>query len=1163
MKFVQSHLLFSATDLSNFLACPHLTRLSRAVALGEEGPPRKFDDPGLEVLQKRGEEHERAYLERLKAAGKTVVEVPEPSRESGLGYAERWERYAAATLEAMRSGADVLFQAGLCDGTWLGKADFLVRVEEPSGLGAWSYEVVDTKLAREAKGGALLQVLLYAGLLEKAQGRRPRHVHLALGGPEAREAVFRVAEYDAYFRSIRDRFLAHVGGAGSGALPVAPDPVEHCDICAWRVRCKGERRSVDHLSLVAGIHGRHRDALRGRGIDTMASLAGTALPLDPPLEGAGESAVERVRDQARIQVEGRRRDETIHELLEPVVAGEGLAALPEPSPGDLFFDIEGDRFAFVHGLEYLLGWVDDDGAYSALRALDRDAERAAFESFVDMLMARWERWPELHVYHYNHYETTALKKLAGLHGTRETEVDRLLRGEVFVDLYRVVRQGLRASVEKYSIKDLEPLYGLEREVALREAGSALAHFEAWLELGQGSVDGDEAAEALLEQVVGYNRDDCVSTLRLRDWLESQRLELERRTGEAVPRPEPGDGAASENVAEEDEEVARLVAGLTANVPGEEAERTPEEHGRWLLAQTLGFHRREDRSFWWQYFEWLGMSAEDLLDDSSALGGLVYEGVVEEVKQSRVHRYRFPVQEHRIKRGRKSKDPATQGGVGEVIRIDDSKRFIDIKRGKTNDAPHPEALIPHEYFDPEEQQKSLRRLADVVCDEGLGDGSSRRAASDLLLRRPPRCGQEPGSALAGDEEESLDAARRLALSLDRSVLPVQGPPGSGKTYTGARMILALLAAGKRVGITATSHKVITNLLDAVCEAADQAEARGEPVSLRGIQKASGGGCGDGRIEAAGDNESVFDALADGAANLAAGTAWLWSREDAAGSVDVLFVDEAGQFSLANALAVSQAGASLVLLGDPAQLEQPQQSTHPPGSDASALDHLLAGATTMPSERGLFLARTWRLHPEICAFTSEIYYGERLRPKGGAGLERQALIGDDELAGSGLRYVPVSHEGNQNESEEEARAVAALVDRLLGDGGGRRQWRDRHGVEHALTLDDIRVVAPYNAQVSALAARLPEGAQVGTVDKFQGQEAPVVIYSTASSSPDDAPRGMGFLYSPNRLNVATSRARCIAIMVGEPSLFSPDCRTPEQMRMANGFCRFRELAAEVRP
>lgn len=366
-----------------------------------------------------------------------------------------------------------------------------------------------------------------------------------------------------------------------------------------------------------------------------------------------------------------------------------------------------------------------------------------------------------------------------------------------------------------------------------------------------------------------------------------------------------------------------------------------------------------------------------------------------------------------------------------------------------------------------------------------------------------------------------------------------------------MICALIKQGKKVGVTANSHKVIRNLLDAVDRVSKEV---GAGVKL--AQKCDGPDFDNDTspVEVLGSNSDALDALQSGEANVLGGTAWLWARPEFAGAVDVLFVDEAGQMSLANALAVSHAAKSVVLLGDSQQLEQPQKGSHPKGVNVSALQHILGEHQTIPPDLGIFLPTTWRLAPSICSFTSELFYESRLEPK--AGLERQRLASVGEFDGSGLWVVEVDHDGNRNFSMEEIQAVADLVSRLTAPGAC---WIDEDGREEQMTGKDVMVVAPYNAQVSRLTERLMStGVRVGTVDKFQGQESPVVIYSMATSRREDAPRGMEFLYSLNRLNVATSRARCASILVASPRLFEPECRTPRQMKLANALCRYRELA-----
>jgi superfamily I DNA and/or RNA helicase len=357
-------------------------------------------------------------------------------------------------------------------------------------------------------------------------------------------------------------------------------------------------------------------------------------------------------------------------------------------------------------------------------------------------------------------------------------------------------------------------------------------------------------------------------------------------------------------------------------------------------------------------------------------------------------------------------------------------------------------------------------------------------------------------------------------------------------------------GRKVGITAISHKVIQNLLLEVIKAGNEAGIEGLICIQKVKEKPDAAPPG---ITLATDNAEPLAALRGGV-QVAAGTAWLWSREDYFEAVDVLFVDEAGQMSLANVLAVSQAAKNVVLLGDPQQLEQPVKGSHPDGAAVSALEHLLAGAKTISPDKGLFLEKTWRLHPKLCDFTSEVFYEGRLHPR--EGLEHQKIEGHPWLGGSGLWFVPVAHEGNQNASAEEVECIAGLVDDLVETGVN---WIDDKGRRRPLRLDDVLIVAPYNAQVSDLSKRVPN-ARVGTVDKFQGQQAPVVIYSLTTSSPEDAPRGMEFLYSLNRLNVATSRAQAVVIVVGSPRLLEPECRSPRQMQLANALCRYVEMALE---
>ncbi|PWK63053.1 TM0106 family RecB-like putative nuclease [Aminobacter sp. AP02] len=991
--------------------------------------------------------------------------------------------------------------------------------------------MIDTKLARETKGGTVLQLCLYSELVGHIQGHMPEYAYVVAPLTGFTPEPFRLSDYAAYYRNVRERFAASVQGDHA----TYPEPTPHCDICRWRSTCDDRRHEDDHLSLVAGISAMQRGELASQGVTTMAGLAALPLPIPwKPARGAASSYV-RIREQARIQVEGRVAGHLLHEVL-PVEPGFGLCRLPEPDAGDIFFDLEGDPFVGEAGLEYLFGYAFQGGdgqmLYVGDWCLSPADEKSAFERFVDFVAERRKAYPGLHIYHYAAYESAALKRLMGRYATCEEEIDALLRGQVLVDLYTLVRHAIRASVESYSIKRLEPLYGFTRNVALRDANVALIRMQASLELGDlaGINPNDRAV------VAGYNKDDCTSTLALREWLESLRAEA-LVAGADIPRPSPPQEEAPPDVSAWQARVDATVAKLTANIPVDPSERSAKEQTLWVLAYLLDWHRREKKATWWEYFRLSGLPAEELFDERAAISGLTFVCANGGTAKAPVHRYSFPPQDAEI---RGDDDLRSVGGAkfGKVVAIDFEHRLVDIKKRSDTAGLHPEAVFQFSDVPTQVLAESLAAIGEHVADHGLAGPGPYKAARDLLLRLAPDVG---GAQLLEDGEAIADAACRLAVILN-GVLPIQGPPGAGKTYTGGRMILDLVRAGRRVGVTANSHKVIRNLLDAAIREADLCG-----FDLQCLHKVSEKTDNVPHIAFTTDNG---EALAGGFP-VVAGTAWLWSRSDAVGAVDVLFVDEAAQMSLANVLAISPAATSVVLLGDPRQLEQPIQGSHPEGTDVSALDHLLDGRQAIGPDEGLFLDQTWRLHPDICRFTSELYYEGRLQSR--PGLVHQAILMDGPLGGTGLRYVAVQHSGNQSSSPEEANRVRDLVNGILAAGA---QWRDRDGTMSPLTLSDILIIAPYNAQVFEIQERLP-GACVGTVDKFQGQEAAIVIYSITTSSHADAPRGMEFLYSANRLNVATSRAKAMCILDANPDVFEPECRTPRQMQLANGFCRYLEM------
>ena len=1155
--------MLSATDLSNHLGCRHLTALDLRVKAGEIEKP-EFRAPVLEVLAERGERHEAAYLEHLRSEGRTVVEVSMYREDS-----------ESQSLAAIQSGADVIYQARLCKAHWGGYADFLLRIDSPSDLGNYSYEVVDAKLARTTRAGTILQLSLYSEILAGIQGHTPTNMHVVKPSAEGFDIEpHRVGDYAAYYQFVKARLEAAKANDDVTRAPATyPDPCAQCDICRWRPRCNRQRRDDDHLSWVAGMQTQHAREFEAQGRGTLAALAQAARALDDKPERGHTQTYDALHAQARAQFDARESGERVVRFREPAPL-RGFALLPEPSPGDVFFDIEGDAFVGVNGLEYLLGWCVfqyDAGAeenslrYEHVWANDAAGEKQAFERFVEAMTAQRERHPDMHIYHFAPYEPAALKRLLGKYGTREAELEWLLRGERFVDLHAALRQGLVCSVERYGLKEIEPFVGFEREVDLDEAGAARRQMETAFELERvGDITEEERA-----LVLGYNREDCESTFALRAWLEEKRRECIAE-GHEVGRRVAKDGAPTEGVELRREAVALVYDPLMAGVPLELLERSEAEQARWLLANALDYFRREENVAWWEFHTRRCYDFDEALKDRKAVAGLTFvEDVVieptkkgERVKHRR--RYTYLPQDVSLKVGDalyamgemppiiEESNGKPSGGAkalrfGQVDAHDEAARTIDLIPNKNCVEPDATIVFQHGIPPSKNLEGSLLDLGRTFGSDG--SASPYRASVDLLTRALPRRSTTKG-ALREVGEDAIEAAIRVARELDASVLPIQGPPGAGKSHAGAEMIVTLAEDGMRIGVTAVSHNVISNLLQKVHERADARRVRVET-----LHKVSRTSKDAGRVGVTTDNEQAIAALEERV--VVGGVAWLWALDDAVQQLDYLFVDEAGQMSLAMVLAASRSAKSLVLLGDPAQLEQPQQGAHPDGVAVSALEHLLGEAQTMPEDRGLFLGKTRRLHPSICSFTSEQYYEGRLESL--EGLEQQRIVGATRFAGSGLFVVPVAHDGNTSSSLEEVTCIEGIVSELLHteENGAVVSWEDASAALHPLTAKDILIVAPYNAQLAKLQVALP-GMCIGTVDKFQGQQAPIVIYSMASSSPEVAPRGMSFLYSPSRLNVATSRARCAVILVASPRLFEPECRTPEQMRWANGVCRYVEMA-----
>lgn len=1096
------------TALVAFTECPHSTRLDLECDARGEKRPRPSGE-FVDLITRKGREHEAAYRDRLVAAERTITDIPEIYEDA--------DRALAETLAAMERGDDVIFQACLVLPGWRGAADFLERVEVPSSLGAWSYEPVDTKLARrEALPHHALQLAYYAEAIEQVQGVLPERVHVELGSG-LRESV-RTAEILDYARRQKARFERFV----EAPTPTVAYPNAHCTICAHRLTCEKAWRDEDHPSYVAWIRRSQVMDLAAAtpAVTTLSGLA--ALPDDAVVPGVKEHALAEIRRQAQLQ---RQTTETgtiawEHRDREPE---RGFDLLPPRSPGDIYLDLEGDPvWRADRSLVFLFGWIERDDAgtwqYRVEWAHDEASERAAYDRLVAHIRERRAAFPDMHVYHYSHAETSMLSGIAAPDPEEIEAFEDLVASRVFVDLYKVVRQGLRIGLEGYGLKRVEGLAGFERSADVDGGSDAVVLYEDWLL---------EHDDALLKQIAAYNEEDCRATLAVDDWL--------RANLPPGPMLEREEYEQSANRIQRDLDFARREEVAAALV-----ERSPDDPAARVMGSLLNYYEREMRVTGREFAEMRNLPSAERLDDSRVLDGLEYVG--ENADGHRV--YRWEDQDHKVEKG-DAIDLDAPGVRNLTIKeVDEGKRELALVFRKKDTGGHPRAIAPTRNIPLGKKPEAL----DVIADAMLKGSDQFRCARALVRRDLPHVGDvadvihvdQPTDKEAQDAW--LEAVCQRALKLTGGPLSIQGPPGTGKTWLAGQVIVRLLAAGHTVALTAPSHSAVVNACWQIIEIA---EDTGTEFRGRRFYTTEGEvGLGPFIDEAKG-NELAADALADGI-RLVAGTPWMCARGEIEEQVDYLVIDEAGQFGLADAVASARcARKGVILVGDPLQLPQVSQARHADDCGRSALEHILDGAPLIPADRGILLTVTRRMHPDVCRFISDHVYEGRLTAL-------PELANQTTAIGTGIRSISADHVGRSARSPEEAAIVHAQAKALIGS-----RWIDAKGVAHTVTTDDIMVVAPYNAQVRTIRAELeddPEtkGIRVGTVDKFQGGEAPIVLFSMATSSDEDLPRDKEFLFSRNRLNVAISRAQCVALLVANPELLHTRVTTIEQMKLVSTLC-----------
>ena len=1130
MRIKKNQIFTSPSDLNNFVSCEYHTFND----LNEEARGLKKKEPSEDVKlwRKYGDEHEKNHLKILKSEYPNNITI-DPTKSDK----ERFEN----TVNAIKKGYDLIYKAYFIEDKFRGEADFLLKKNQKSNLGSHSYEVYDTKVTKNLKPKHVLQITAYSYFISKITGAMPKYMHLIDGGSNYHS--YKVNEFLDYFSFTKSKFENFI--LDKNIKNLYPEKCSHCNFCIWQEECLKIWEEDNYINQIARINKSQKVKLKKEGYITVDKFA--KADIKKIKSKIKKSTLERLHQQANLQEEKRLTGQSKYIFIDQEV-GQGFYKIPIPNEGDLFFDIEGFPESNRRNLEYLHGLYlkeKDKEVFKYFYVKDntRESEFEIFKELVLFFKQRFENFPDAYIYHYHDYETRALKELASEYSAIFPEgnnvIDDLLRRQKFVDLYRVVEHTLRTSEKDLSLKSLEKFYRKDREANIKTAADSIRLFDNWCSTKDEKVKKD---------IIHYNEEDCVSTKDLRDFLIKNKPDnipwftpkTSQEDNSKEKEIKAKTNSKKKTVQEIEEEETLLIEKLNSSKKNKTLTKK--------LIDLVGFHRREEKPNNWRYYDRLDKTHENLEDDADCLANCTFlRKEMDSATNQTKFIYEFETQNFKIKEG----DTATElflekiyGVVGKISEDDEEGNFVEIVSKN-------EAVLPEIFTFKPERSPPADKIREALNEflESYADSENFRykCGLDILENNYPEVLKiKKGEPIFDETKDLIGEAKKTVKNLKSSYLLVQGPPGAGKTFISAHMILALIKDGKKVGVTSNSHKAINNLLKQVENLAD--------FDFKGFKKYS-------NKEHKLNGKFILDKTkvgkeGYGAYSLLAGTAWLFSDDELNQSLDYLFIDEAGQVSLANTLAMCTSTKNIVLIGDQMQLSQPIKGTHPGIAGKSSLEYLLEGYDTIPPEKGIFLNETRRLNKNICEFISSSFYDSRLKPHP-VTKERFVKLDLEGINSEGINFIPMSHENNSQKSIEESDYIKNLINKSIG----KKCKDNKDSSERKVSLDDILVVAPFNAQVNYMTRNFDKNTKIGTIDKFQGQEAKIVFISMTSSDPENIPRHKEFFFSRNRLNVAISRAECVAIILFNPRLLNTSCQKIEEMKLINNFCKLLKYKTDL--
>ena len=1114
MRINKDKILYSPTDLNNFVSCKYHIKND---LLAEEKKFKKREiSANLKLRIKYGIEHETKHFKLLKNKNNPSVTI-----NNKLTDEKRFE----ATKQALTKGYKLIYKAYFIEKNFRGEADFLLRVNTKSDLGNYSYEVYDTKITKNLRPKHVLQITSYSYLLGKLQNLLPRHMYLIDGNNKFNP--YKVNEFIDYFTYTRNRF--------ENLLPtlkksdIYPEKCSYCQYCPWLDVCEKRWGDDNYINQVTRINKSQVVKLKKEKIRTVEALAKTSA--NKIKSKINHSTKIRLVQQAKLQEEKRHTGKS-KLIFNETEVGRGFYKLPKANEGDIFYDIEGfpqsekRPFEYLHGIFYLNEKKQEYKSFT-VKKYEQGEEKRIFVELIHFLKKHFDKYPDAFIYHYNDYETQALKNLSNEYSSTFPDgvnlFDKLLRQEKFIDLLKVVEQCMQTSEKNLSLKTIEKFYREERSAKVKTADDSIRLFDDWCATND---------QKLMKDIISYNEEDCVSTYDLREFLCKNKPDN-------IPDFSQSDEEKDMNSEFKDFEKREI------DLINQLEKKRNKENTKIVddLISLVGFHRREAKPDIWAYYARIKKSPDELEDDPECIGNCIFiKEMAEENPKRKRFKYKFNDQNFKIKEGTYASD-IFEKGIGKIEKIeeiDENENFIEISIEKKRLALRDGMPKVANLGPPSSPKTAVISAALYKFIEDFSDNKKTKykCIEDLLKNNYPDIKSlKSGEAIIDYSKDIIDESINAVKKLNSSFLLIQGPPGAGKTYTSAKIILSLIKDKKKVGINSNSHKAINNLLLKIEELAAEEDFKfeGFKKSSKEVDKFNGKNIRESCIELVTKNCLIY-----------AGTAWLFSDARLDQKLDYVFIDEAGQVSLANSIAIATTTKNIVLIGDQMQLSQPIKGIHSKNSGKSSLNFLLEDHDTIPRNRGIFLDKTRRLNEKICKYVSDSFYESRLKPHA-ITYERKVSLSLKDIGNEGIYYLPASHSDCTQKSDEESKTIKKYFDKIKGQ-------EITEGVKKSkITNDDVMVVAPFNMQVNHLTKVLGKGSRVGTIDKFQGQEAKVVFISMTSSDPENIPRHKEFFFSRNRLNVAISRAECVAVILFNPNLLLTHCQKINEMRLVNNFCK----------